>query len=262
MNFIAIGPQSVGGANAGRAHRVIRMRSRSAIGAWARRGGWIAANRPLDALPAANYPSAANTSIEGNDVAVMQVPQGHVLYRPDDQCDGFVIVHEGTAKVSLTAENGREIVLYRVRPGEICLQTFGCLVNGSTYSAEAVAETPLQLEVIPAGDFHTKVASDPAFRQHLFAAVAARFSDLERLVEDVALSTIEERLARALLRLAGEADTVDATHEALATEIGSARAVVSRQLGAFQRLRLIGIARGHIALLDRAGLLALAHTDT
>lgn len=193
-------------------------------------------------------------------MSVMQVPQGHVLYRPDDECAGFVVVHMGTVKVSLTAENGREIVLYRVRPGEICLQTFGCLVNGSTYSAEAVAETPLQLEVIPAGEFQTRVASDPAFRQQLFAAVAARFADLERLVEDVALSSIAERLARALLRLAGSGTMVDATHEALATEIGSARAVVSRQLGAFQKDGLIQVTRGHIELVSPSGLQALAHS--
>lgn len=190
----------------------------------------------------------------------MQVPQGHVLYRPDDECAGFVVVHQGTVKVSLTAENGREIVLYRVRPGEICLQTFGCLVNGSTYSAEAVAETALELEVIPAGEFQTRVASDNAFRQQLFSAVAARFADLERLVEDVALSSIAERLARALLRLAGSGMMVDATHEALATEIGSARAVISRQLGMFQKDGLIAITRGHIELVSPAGLQALAHS--
>lgn len=192
-------------------------------------------------------------------MSIMQVPQGHVLYRPDDECQGFVVVHAGTVKVSLTAENGREIVLYRVRPGEICLQTFGCLVNGSTYSAEAVAESPLELEVIPAGEFQARVASDAAFRQQLFTAVAARFVDLERLIEDVALSSIAERLARALLRLAGTGPTVDATHEALATEIGSARAVISRQLGVFQRDGLIAIARGHLELVDRPGLQALAH---
>lgn len=193
-------------------------------------------------------------------MAVMQVPQGHVLYRPDDECQGFVVVHTGTIKVSLTAENGREIVLYRVRPGEVCLQTFGCLVGGGTYGAEAVAETPLQLEVIPAGEFQAKVAGDAAFRQQLFTAVAARFADLERLVEDVALSSIEERLARALLRLAGSGTMVDATHEALATEIGSARAVISRQLGAFQRDGVIAITRGHIELIDPVRLAALAHS--
>ena len=192
-------------------------------------------------------------------MSAMQVPAGTVLFRPDAECTGFVVVHRGSVKVSLTAENGREIVLYRVRPGGICLQTFGCLVNGSRYSAEGVAETDLELEVIPVGEFRRRVAEDAPFREQLFSAVAARFADLERLVEDVALSSVAERLARALLRLAGDGPGIDATHEALATEIGSARAVVSRQLGAFQRDGLIEITRGHITLRNRADLQALAH---
>jgi CRP/FNR family transcriptional regulator len=200
----------------------------------------------MDLAPAAARPPIA-------------IPRGTVLFRPEAECAGFVVVHQGTVKVSLTAENGREIVLYRVRPGEICLQTFGCLVNHTTYSAEGVAETDLALEIIPAGEFERLVAADPAFRSRLFGAVAARFSDLERLVEDVALSTIAERLARALLRLAAGGGTVDATHEALASEIGSAREVVSRQLGAFARDGLIAIGRGHIALTSPARLQALAH---
>ena len=189
----------------------------------------------------------------------MEVPQGTVLFRPEDACQGFVVVHGGTIKVTLTAENGREIVLYRVRPGEICLQTFGCLVNRTTYSAEGVAETDCTLEIVPASAFEQMVESDGAFRSRLFGAVAARFADLERLVEDVALSSVAERLARALLRLAAGGDAVDATHEALASEIGSAREVVSRQLAAFAREGLIGVTRGHIALTGRSRLEALAH---
>ncbi|HQQ08811.1 MAG TPA: helix-turn-helix domain-containing protein, partial [Novosphingobium sp.] len=59
--------------------------------------------------------------------------------------------------------------------------------------------------------------------------------------------------------LAGTSAAVDATHEALASEIGSAREVVSRQLGAFARDGLIEVTRGHIALTGRARLEALAH---
>ncbi|MFN3515992.1 MAG: Crp/Fnr family transcriptional regulator [Novosphingobium sp.] len=190
----------------------------------------------------------------------MVIPRGTVLFRPEQACQGFVVVRRGSIKVSLTAENGREIVLYRVSPGEVCLQTFGCLVNGNPYSAEGVTESDCEIEVIPVGEFQRRIESDDAFRQQLFSAVAARFADLERLVEDVALSSIAERLARAILRLAGAGNRLDATHEALATEIGSAREVVSRQLGLFARAGLIALSRGHIDLIDRVGLEALAHS--
>ena len=82
--------------------------------------------------------------------AVMHIPRGTVLFRPDDACTGFVVDHEGSDRLSLMAENGREIVLYRVRPGDVCLQTFGCLVDHAPYSAEGVAETDLAIEIVPA----------------------------------------------------------------------------------------------------------------
>lgn len=57
-------------------------------------------------------------------VAPMRVPAGTVLFRPQEPCRGFLALRSGSIKVSLTSASGREIVLYRVHPGEICLQTF------------------------------------------------------------------------------------------------------------------------------------------
>ena len=188
----------------------------------------------------------------------LSCPAGTVLFRPEEACAGFVIVRSGTIRVSLTAANGREIVLYRVRPGEVCLQTFSCLVEGRTYSAEGIAETELEAEIVAPGAFRSQMDTDTAFRDIVLQAVAHRFADFEQLVEDVALSGFDARLARALLRLASEADLVHATHDALAAETGSGRAVVSRQLGEFSRMGLVALSRGEVRLVDRRRLRAIA----
>ena len=193
------------------------------------------------------------------NAAHMQVPAGTVLFRPGDDCSGFVIVHQGTIRVSLTAENGREITLYRVHPGEVCLQTFGCLVDHRTYAAEGVAETALALEVVPAGQFEQRLASDAEFRTRLLRGVATRFADMEQLVEDIALTGFAARLARSLLRLRDAEGRITATHEALAAEIGSGRAAVSRGLASFARAGLIEMTRGHLRVLDTGQLEALSH---
>lgn len=187
------------------------------------------------------------------------VPAGTVLFRPDDACQGFVIVHQGTIRVVLTAENGREIVLYRVKPGDVCLQTFACLVEGRDYSAEGIAETEVTAEIVPVSEFNRRIAEDTAFRSQLFSAVAHRFGDLERLVEDVALTGVEARLARLLLRLADEDGRIVATHEALAAEAGSGRAVMTRQLGSFARDGLVRVSRGQIEIVSRDALEILSH---
>ena len=188
----------------------------------------------------------------------MPIAEGTRLFQPGQECPGYVVVHEGTIRVSITAENGREIVLYRVRPGDVCLQTFSALVHGTAYTAEGLAETDLVIEIVPPNAFQDLVLTNADFRSRLLGAVADRFSDLERLVEDVALTGIPARLARALLRMADRADAVNLRHEALAIEIGTAREVISRQLAAFSRSGLISGTRGVIHLVSRPGLKSIA----
>lgn len=186
-------------------------------------------------------------------------PAGTVLFRADDACAGFLVLHAGTIRVVLTAENGREVLLYRVTPGDVCLQTFACLVEHRPYAAEGIAESDIEAELIPAAFFEERVANDPAFRSMIFAGVAHRFADLEQLVEDVALTGFQARLARLLLRRADADGVVSATHEALAVEAASGRAVVSRQLARFARMDLVDLARGSVRILDRERLEALTH---
>jgi CRP/FNR family transcriptional regulator len=186
------------------------------------------------------------------------IPAGTVLFRPGDPCRGFVVLHEGSLRVTLSAANGREVVLYRVTPGDICLQTFVCLVEGRRYSACGVAESPLVADILSADDFHTAMEHDEAFRHKVFSAVARRFLDFERVVEDVALSGMEVRLARALLRLADELGRVVATHEELATETGSGRAVVSRHLAVLEAAGYVAVQRGMVTLANRPALERIA----
>jgi len=181
-----------------------------------------------------------------------------VLFRPNDPCPGFVVVERGAIKVSLTGASGREIVLYRVAPGDVCLQTFSYLVEGRPYTAQGVAEEGLTATLIPPRDFEARFLGDAAFRRSVLGAIARRFADFEHVVETLAFTALESRVAAAVLRLAGTAPEIRATHEAIATEIGSAREVVSRQLGVLAKQGLVGLSRGRIQLLDRAGLESVA----
>ncbi|MGR3761828.1 Crp/Fnr family transcriptional regulator [Roseobacteraceae bacterium NS-SX3] len=181
-------------------------------------------------------------------------PAGTVLFRPGEECPGFVRLSSGRIRVTLTAANGREVVLYRVGPGDVCLQTFACLTEGRAYGAEGVAETALEGEIVPHADFRRAMSEDAGFRSEVLAAVARRFGEFEQLVEDIALTGFDARLARVLLRLAGDEGTVRITHEALAAETASGRAFVTRRLREFARLGLVEQGRGRVRILDRARL--------
>lgn len=180
------------------------------------------------------------------------------MFRPGEECPGFLTLSSGTIRVSLTSEAGREVVLYRVGPGGLCLQTFSCLINGRNYTAEGVAETDIEGEVLPPADFFRLLGCDEAFRISVLTSVARRFEEFEQRVEDVALTGFDARLARVLLGLAATGTAIRATHEALAAETASGRAVVSRKLAEFERSGLLVRTRSRIELIDRRRLEQIA----
>lgn len=188
----------------------------------------------------------------------VKAPAGAVLFRPGEACKGFVALRRGLLRVSLTSAAGREIVLYRVRPGEVCLQTFSCLTEGKTYAAEGTVEEAIEGFLLPPAPFDALLQANPAFRAAVMASISARFGEFQEIVEALAFTGLGPRLAAGLLRLAGEGDTVVATHEALAAEIGSAREAVSRQLALFARDGLVALSRGRVELKSRAALARLA----
>lgn len=201
--------------------------------------------------------SLADVAARGGAQAV-SAPAGAVLFRPHDPCRGFIALKQGTLKVALGSASGREIVLYRVHPGEICLQTFSCLVQDKVYAAEGVAEEDVEALLISPAAFQRLMAEDGDFRRAVLSSVAARFADFELVVETLAFAGLETRVAGALLRLSDAEGAVQATHEALAAEIGSAREAVSRQLGLFARQGLVALARGRVEIKRRDALSRLA----
>lgn len=192
-----------------------------------------------------------------DDLTPVDIAAGATLFSPGRACQGFVIVLDGAVRVTLTSSSGRSLLLYRVGPGETCVQTTLCLTAGRSYSAEGVTEKPTRLIVIPRARFESLMRAED-FRAFVFERFGARLDDMTRVLETIAFTRIDARLAQALLDRADAAGEVTATHQQLADDIGSAREVVSRQLKVFTREKLVEAGRGALVLRDAAALRALA----
>lgn len=173
---------------------------------------------------------------------------GTVLFHPGELCRNFLLLVQGRVSIRKSAPSGREMVLYRVLPGESCILTTSFLMAGEAYAVEGVAESDLCAVVIPDETFHRLLAASPVFRRFVFGACGQRLADLLCLVQDLAFERIDIRLAERLLARAENGLAV-CTHQDLAEELGSAREVVSRQLKAFERRGWIRLARGRIHIL-------------
>jgi CRP/FNR family transcriptional regulator, anaerobic regulatory protein len=191
---------------------------------------------------------------------VITVPKDTVIFGPGKSPENLLLMLEGTVRVQQLAENGREIVLYRVHAGESCVLTTACLLAYEDYSAEGIAESEVSAVAIPRKVFDELVSTSAEFRNFVFSAYSKRITDLFLVIEEIAFRRMDIRLAQKLLQLEAEG-IVAATHQQMAAELGTAREVVSRQLSEFQRREWVAQSRGEIRILDRGALEDLASKD-
>lgn len=213
---------------------------------------WIDRFKGLASLPAGIRDRLVTRS------TVVRVPAGHVIFGPGKSPDNLLLLLAGTVRVHQTSESGREIVLYRVEAGQSCVLTTACLLAHEDYTAQGEAETDVDAVAIPRAVFDELMAQSAEFRTFVFTAYSRRITDLFRVIDDVAFGRIDMRLAARLTTLAGERREVKVTHQQLATELGTAREVVSRQLQEFQRRGWIGQSRGTVLIEDPRALAGLA----
>lgn len=177
----------------------------------------------------------------------VRMPAGSWLFRLGDRCEGFGFVVDGCVKVSISSEAGREMVLYRVRPGESCTVTVSCLVNDRPYPADGVAEGELEAVTIPRALFNELVESSTVFRRFVLEIFSTRVTSLMELVNEVSFNKLDRRLAARLVELG---PVVSMTHHELATELGTSREMVSRLLENFADQGLVALGRKRIEIED------------
>ena len=185
----------------------------------------------------------------------MKAPAGALLFDAGMACQALPLVLEGRIKVSKRAENGREIRLYSVRPGELCIVTVSCLLGGDPYPATGVAETAVSALALPRALILRLVAEHPPFREMAFNLFAERLTGLMQLVEEVAFRKLDQRLAAWLLE---RGTLIMVSHQAVADELGSVREIVSRLLKQFEEEGSVRLGRERIEVLAPAVLMLRA----
>jgi len=201
---------------------------------------------------------ASEMSCLQNGLHCMDVPAQQRLFAPGQACKGFPLLLSGRIKVSRSSESGREIVLYRVEPGESCIVSAACLGSHQPYNAEAITETACTLGILDTKAFDTLMCQHPPFREFVFGLFMGRMGSLVQLIDEVAFQRLDLRLARTLLQLMGDDGTVARSHQQLADELGSVREMVSRVLKHFEHAGAVQLGRQQIRVVNTQCLQRLA----
>ena len=176
---------------------------------------------------------------------------GQVLFEVGSACSANILISAGEIHVSRLASTGREILLYRVEPGETCILTTSCLLGDTRYPARGVVTADLLGYLMPGPLFLAAIAQAPSFRQFIFGAFTRRVANLLLLIEEIAFYRLDQRLAALLL---SQGPVITTTHQMLADELGSVREVISRILRGFAHQRLVQLERGQIHVVNHTGL--------
>ena len=185
---------------------------------------------------------------------IISLPQNSTVFRQGDACKNYLIVLHGKVKVFTRAENGREILLYRLAQGDSCVLTTSCLFGHNKYPAEGETETAVTALAIAEDPFNNVLKSSEIFREMVFSAFSSHLGDLITLIEEVAFGKLDVRLARLLLDQCDKDFIFHTTHQNIATELGSVREVISRQLKELESKGYIELNRGNIRIIDKQAI--------
>ena len=181
---------------------------------------------------------------------VVSLRKGATFYREGDLCQHFGLVRRGDIRVFKGAAAGREITLYHVRDGEPCLLNMLSVFLDRPAAATAVVEAETEAIVVSANVIRRWLSVHESVRTFVFEAMSARLTDVMTLAVEVSIRRLDVRLASLLLKLADVNRAIHLTHDELATELGTAREVVSRLLKEFERCGALHLGRAHVTIVD------------
>jgi CRP/FNR family transcriptional regulator len=168
----------------------------------------------------------------------VRAEDGQSLLEAGYSCRDILFVGYGRLRIYVTGESGREVTLYHVQRGESCPVNLSAAMMGIGAFANASACGDLGGVAIPADRFRQIAEANSDVREYVFSATVLRLGEIIALVREITTRRVDHRLA-------------EVTQQTIATELGTAREVVSRRLQELDSTGAVELRRGRIILRDR-----------
>ncbi len=176
---------------------------------------------------------------------------GTTILNINDYIKSIPIVLSGSIKVIRTDEEGREILLYYIKPSESCIISSLAGFNDNTSKIRAVVEEDAEVLLIPVAKASQWIREFPEWTDFIFALYQKRFEELLDVLSAVAFQKVDARLLHLLKQKSSlfQSKEISVTHQQLANELGITREAVSRVLKKMEKDNLIALSRNKIVLL-------------
>ncbi len=184
--------------------------------------------------------------------ALMVVPTGKILMDTGDFIRWIPLVVKGSIKVVRADDAGHEMLLYYIQPGESCAMTLSSCMKQRPSNIKAVAQQATEIIGIPSDLAYMLGRKYPAWLDFVLESYAVRFDELLEMVDEIGFSSLDQRLTKYLHEKAESLRTLvpHISHQEIADDLGTARAVVSRLLKQMERKGMVKLSRGRIRILS------------
>jgi len=180
----------------------------------------------------ANLSDAELTEISAA-VTLRQFPKNRIIINEGEQSDSLYAIVAGKVKVLISEEDGKEIILSILGPGEF----FGelSLIDNQPRSASVITMEPSSFNVIAQADFMRVLTSNPQIAKTILKSLAKRLRDADKKIGSLALLDVYGRVARTLLDLAKQEHgklvvRQNLSQQDIANMVGASREMVNRIL--------------------------------
>ena len=197
-----------------------------------------------------------------DNLVFREIEKGTVIHNGSADCTGLLLVQSGQLRAYILSDEGREITIYRLFDRDICLFSASCMLRSAQFDITIEAEKDTGLWVIPAEVYRSIMEQSAPLSNYTNEVMAARFSEVMWLVEQVMWKSMDKRVAAFLVEEAAieKTDRLSITHETIANHLGTHREVVTRMLRYLQGEGMVRLSRGTVELLNEKKLTALRDT--
>lgn len=203
-------------------------------------------------LPFWNQLTTAEKHLVQQSVKIQHYQKDLFLGTQQCSCLGLVLMLQGEIRAFLISPEGREVTLFHIGEGEICVFSASCVLHEISLETALKVTRDCELLILPSLSFEKLVKSNLSVRCFSYELATKRFSEVMWILQQILFVKLDKRLASFLLTESKKQKSLSLqiTQEAIASQIGSAREVVTRLLKQFELEGVVEVKRGIIQLKE------------
>lgn len=185
---------------------------------------------------------------------IQEVEIHEEILREGQYIKSFPIVLEGSLRVIRHEEDGHELLLYFLNPGEVCTMALTCCMGQQQSNISAIAEQDSLIIRIPVDYLDKWMVEYPNWKNFMMYAYRKRFDELLETIDAIAFKGLDQRLElffQNRFKATGE-KIFQGKHQDIAYQLNTSREVISRLLKKMEQKGFVKLGRNSI---DFSGLL-------